>query len=162
MKLAVFALAAVAVLAQDELSKEEQKALNQVAKQAQRETAALEKAKKKADNAQAKKDQKKNNADAKKQNKNKKDSHKNKKDKKRADAKQKKQEKVMEKTMDFECEGEPKTWPWFQNKGHWECQVGNKGKVCAYVCNYNVSKQTIVFCDNGEWMDSRFAHDKCL
>ena len=32
MKLAVFALAAVAVLAQDELSKEEQKALNQVAK----------------------------------------------------------------------------------------------------------------------------------
>merc|ERR1712228_395380 len=91
-----------------------------------------------------------------------KQSHKKKKDDKRADAKQKKQEKVMEKTMDFECEGEPKTWPWFQNKGHWECQVGNKGKVCAYVCNYNVSKQTIVFCDNGEWMDSRLAYEKCL
>merc|ERR1712043_144911 len=55
-----------------------------------------------------------------------------------------------------------KPWTLFENKGHWECQVGNKGKVCAYVCNYNVSKQTIVFCDNGEWMDSRFAHDKCL
>ena len=23
--------------------------------------------------------------------------------------------------MDFECEGEPKTWPWFQNKG--KCPV---------------------------------------
>merc|ERR1711892_160694 len=87
---------------------------------------------------------------------------KDKKDDKRSAAVQKKEEKSFDKTMDFECEGEPKTWPWFENKGHWECEVGNKGKVCAYVCNYNVSKQSIVFCDNGEWMDSRFAHDKCL
>merc|ERR1712187_966863 len=41
-------------------------------------------------------------------------------------------------------------------------QVGNKGRVCAYVCNYNVSKQTVVYCDNGEWMDSRLAYEKCL
>merc|ERR1711935_860850 len=87
---------------------------------------------------------------------------KDKKDDKRSAAVQKKEEKSFDKTMDFECEGEPKTWPWFENKGHWECEVGNKGKVCAYVCNYNVYKQSIVFCDNGEWMDSRFAHDKCL
>merc|ERR1711892_1500373 len=87
---------------------------------------------------------------------------KDKKDDKRSAAVQKKEEKSFDKTMDFECEGEPKTWPWFENKGHWECEVGNKGKVCAYVCNYNVSKQSIVFCDNGEWMDSCFAHDKCL
>ena len=31
----------------------------------------------------------------------------------------------MEKTMDFECEGEPKTWPWFQNKGNTELKVEN-------------------------------------
>merc|ERR1712235_101144 len=109
------------------------------------------------------KDKKKQEGEQKKQDKkDKKEKHKDKKDEKRESAKQKKEEKAFDKTMDFECEGEPKTWPWFQNKGHWECQVGNKGKVCAYVCNYNVSKQTIVFCDNGEWMDSRFAHDKCL
>merc|ERR1712176_1210591 len=108
-------------------------------------------------------DKKKKEGDKKKQDKkDKKDKHKDQKDQKRESAKQKKEEKAFDKTMDFECEGEPKTWPWFQNKGHWECQVGNKGKVCAYVCNYNVSKQTVVYCDNGEWMDSRFAHDKCL
>merc|ERR1712176_1483578 len=109
------------------------------------------------DKKDKKKEDKKKNGDKKKE-----DKQKGEKDQKRESAKQKKQEKAFDKTMDFECEGEPKTWPWFENKGHWECQVGNKGKVCAYVCNYNVSKQTIVFCDNGEWMDSRFAHDKCL
>merc|ERR1712157_240516 len=124
----------------------------------------------KEDKKNKKKEDKKKNGDKKKedkqnqkqQNQDKKDKKKGEKDQKREAAKQKKQEKAFDKTMDFECEGEPKTWPWFENKGHWECQVGNKGKVCAYVCNYNVSKQTIVFCDNGEWMDSRFAHDKCL
>merc|ERR1712149_53233 len=109
-----------------------------------------------------KEDKKEENDKKKKDNDKKKQDKKNQKDDKRAAAKQKKEQKAFDKTMDFECEGEPKTWPWFENKGHWECQVGNKGKVCAYVCNYNVSKQTIVFCDNGEWMDSRFAHDKCL
>merc|ERR1712048_167901 len=110
-----------------------------------------------------KENQKQQNKDKKEQDKkDKKDKHKDQKDQKRESAKQKKEEKAFDKTMDFECEGEPKTWPWFQNKGHWECQVGNKGKVCSYVCNYNVSKQTVVFCDNGEWMDSRLAYEKCL
>merc|ERR1711933_652427 len=119
-----------------------------------------------------KEDKKKDKQNQKQENKDKKDKKKEDKkkngDKKKEDKQNQKQqnqdkkEKAFDKTMDFECEGEPKTWPWFENKGHWECQVGNKGKVCAYVCNYNVSKQTIVFCDNGEWMDSRFAHDKCL
>merc|ERR1712021_317079 len=115
----------------------------------------------KKDKEQNKEDKKKDNDKKKDDNKNKKQ-QKDKKDDKRSAAVQKKEEKSFDKTMDFECEGEPKTWPWFENKGHWECEVGNKGKVCAYVCNYNVSKQSIVFCDNGEWMDSRFAHDKCL
>merc|ERR1711971_1500762 len=115
------------------------------------------------DKKDKKKEDKKNNGEKKKQdNKNKKDKKKGEKDQKRESAKQKKDQKALDKTMDFECEGEPKTWPWFQNKGHWECQIGNKGKVCAYVCNYNVSKQTVIFCDNGEWMDSRLAYEKCL
>merc|ERR1711935_748869 len=101
---------------------------------------------------QDKKDKEQNKEDKKKDNDKKKDDNKNKKkdkkDDKRSAAVQKKEEKSFDKTMDFECEGEPKTWPWFENKGHWECEVGNKGKVCAYVCNYNVSKQSIVFCDN--------------
>merc|ERR1712021_291716 len=119
--------------------------------------------KKKQDQKDKKDKKKKKDNDKKKDdNKNKKDKKKGEKDEKRFAAVQKKEEKSFDKTMDFECEGEPKTWPWFENKGHWECEVGNKGKVCAYVCNYNVSKQSIVFCDNGEWMDSRFAHDKCL
>merc|ERR1712021_214476 len=116
----------------------------------------------KKDKEQNKEDKKKDNDKKKDDNKNKKDKKKGEKDEKRSAAVQKKEEKSFDKTMDFECEGEPKTWPWFENKGHWECEVGNKGKVCAYVCNYNVSKQSIVFCDNGEWMDSRFALDICL
>lgn len=125
--------------------------------------------KKKNDKEQQKKDKedaKKDKEDMKKKqkedNKKQKEDHKNKKDDKRKDAKDKKEMKKFDKTMDFECQGEPKTWPWFQNRGHWECETGNKGKVCAYVCNYNVSKQTVIYCDNGEWMDSRFAHEKCL
>merc|ERR1712046_245829 len=105
---------------------------------------------------------KKDKEDQKKKNQNKKDEHKNKKDEKRAEAVVKKEAKSFEKSADFECEGEPEVYPWFQNRGHWECQVGNKGKVCAYVCNYNVSKQTVIFCENGTWGDSRWAHEKCL
>merc|ERR1712242_266702 len=136
-------------------------------KKNQKKKAAEQKKKEKEDQ---KKENKKSNGDKKKQdkenqkqdNQNKKDKKKGEKDQKRESAKQKKDQKALDKTMDFECEGEPKTWPWFQNKGHWECQIGNKGKVCAYVCNYNVSKQTVIFCDNGEWMDSRLAYEKCL
>merc|ERR1711990_976224 len=84
-----------------------------------------------------------------------------KKDKKRKDAEEKKKEKMLDKTLDFECTGEPVTHAWFQNKGHWECTDAKKGRVCAYVCNYNVSKQTIIYCDNGQWMDSSYAHEKC-
>merc|ERR1712193_231929 len=131
--------------------KEDKKEQNKKDKEDKKKDKQNNKDKKKEEN-----DKKKKDNDKKKQDK------KNQKDDKRAAAKQKKEQKAFDRTMDFECEGEPKTWPWFENKGHWECQVGNKGKVCAYVCNYNVSKQTIVFCDNGEWMDSRFAHDKCL
>merc|ERR1711990_545383 len=119
---------------------------------------------------QDKKDDKKDKKDEKdkKKNdkKNKKDQKKDKKDennkkKKKENAKQKKNEKMLDKTLDFECTGEPITHPWFQNKGHWECEDAKKGRVCAYVCNYNVSKSTTIYCDNGQWMDSSYAHEKC-
>merc|ERR1712110_92056 len=114
---------------------------------------------KKKNDKKNKKDQKKDKKD---ENNKKKEDKKKQKNKKKENAKQKKNEKMLDKTLDFECTGEPITHPWFQNKGHWECEDAKKGRVCAYVCNYNVSKSTTIYCDNGQWMDSSFAHEKCL
>merc|ERR1711990_295206 len=113
-----------------------------------------------------KKDKKDEKDKKKKDKKDEKDKKKDEKKKKKDDKKDKKQnkdkkKKMLDKTLDFECPGEPVTHAWFQNKGHWECTDAKKGRVCAYVCNYNVSKQTIIYCDNGQWMDSSYAHEKC-
>lgn len=38
-------------------------------------------------------------------------------DEKRSEAMEKKETKSFEKTADFECEGEPEVYPWFQGRG---------------------------------------------
>ena len=38
-------------------------------------------------------------------------------DEKRSEAMEKKEAKSFEKTADFECEGEPEVYPWFQGRG---------------------------------------------